>query len=156
VTISSCGIIPKLSRLAKDTQAGLAVSLNAAFNDKRSLLMPVNKKHPLVKLLRALKDYDLPNRRRITIEYILIKGINDSLSDARELIRVLHGLKAKVNIIPFNPWPGCTLQAPDTETVLAFEEQLKDSPITVMLRKEKGKDILAACGQLAGGKKHMP
>jgi 23S rRNA (adenine2503-C2)-methyltransferase len=152
VTISSCGIIPKLSRLAKDTQAGLAVSLNAAFDDKRSLLMPVNKKHPLVKLLRALKDYDLPNRRRITIEYILIKGVNDSLSDARELIRVLHGLKAKVNIIPFNPWPGCTLQAPDSETVLAFEEQLKDSPITVMLRKEKGKDILAACGQLAGGK----
>ncbi len=150
VTISSCGIIPRLLRLAKDTPAGLAVSLNAAFNDKRSLLMPVNKKYPLDRLIRALKDYDLPSRRRITIEYVLVKGINDSLTDARELIRVLHGLKAKVNLIPFNPWPGCTLAAPETRDVLAFEERLKDSPIAVMLRKEKGKDILAACGQLAG------
>jgi 23S rRNA (adenine2503-C2)-methyltransferase len=153
VTISSCGIIPRLSSLAADTQAGLAVSLNAAFGEKRSLLMPVNKKYPLDKLIRALKDYDLPNRRRITIEYVLVKGINDSLADARELIRVLHGLKVKVNLIPFNPWPGCTLEAPETSDILAFEARLKDSPITVMLRKEKGKDILAACGQLAGGKR---
>ena len=152
VTISSCGIIPKLPLLARDMEAGLAISLNAPTDEKRSFLMPVNKKYPLADLMKALKAYDLPNRRRITIEYVLVRGINDSLSDARELIRVLHGLKAKVNLIPFNPWPECTLEAPLPADVLAFEERLKDSPVAVMLRKEKGKDILAACGQLAGRK----
>ena len=83
-----------------------------------------------------------------------MKGINDRVRDARELIRILHGLKVKVNLIPFNPWPGCRLEAPDPDSVLAFEERLKDSPFAVMLRKEKGSDILAACGQLAGGIVH--
>jgi 23S rRNA (adenine2503-C2)-methyltransferase len=153
VTISSCGIIPGIKRLARDTDMGLAISLNAPTDEKRSLLMPVNRKYPMPGLISALREYDLPNRRRITIEYVLVKGINDSIADARELIRVLHGIKAKVNLIPFNPWPGCPIEAPETEGVLAFEERLKDSPIQVMLRKEKGKDILAACGQLAGGRR---
>jgi 23S rRNA (adenine2503-C2)-methyltransferase len=152
VTISSCGIIPKLRKLSQDTDTGLAISLNAPTDEKRSVLMPVNKKYPVANLLSTLREYDLPNRRRITIEYVLVKGINDSIADARELIRILHGLKAKVNLIPFNPWPGCSIQAPEAADVLAFEERLKDSPVQVMLRKEKGKDILAACGQLAGGK----
>lgn len=150
LTISTCGIAPALRNLAYDTEAGLAVSLNAPDDKTRSLIMPVNKKYPIAELIQALKAYELPNRRRITIEYVLIKGINDSAEHARRLIKVLHGLRAKVNLIPFNPWPGCGLEAPEAKSVEAFEESLKDSPYTVMLRKEKGKDILAACGQLAG------
>jgi len=150
LTISTCGIAPALKNLASDTEAGLAISLNAPDDRTRSLIMPINKKYPLAELIQALKAYELPNRRRITIEYVLIKGLNDSAGHARRLIKVLHGLRAKVNLIPFNPWPGCGLEAPDAKCVEAFEESLKDSPYTVMLRKEKGKDILAACGQLAG------
>lgn len=152
LTISTCGIVPALKDLARDTDAGLAVSLNAVDDRTRSSIMPINKKYPIEKLITALKEYELPNRRRITVEYVLIKGVNDSVEDARRLIKLLHGLRAKVNLIPFNPWPGCGLEAPEPRSVLAFEERLKDSPYVVMLRKEKGKDILAACGQLAGGK----
>ena len=151
VTISTCGIVPALKSLARDTEAGLAVSLNAPDDETRSAIMPVNRKYPLADLIAALKEYELPNRRRITVEYVLIRGVNDSPSHARKLIKVLHGLRAKLNLIPFNPWPGCTLEAPDPSVVAAFEARLKDSPYTVMLRKEKGRDILAACGQLAGG-----
>ncbi|HQJ07609.1 MAG TPA: 23S rRNA (adenine(2503)-C(2))-methyltransferase RlmN, partial [Deltaproteobacteria bacterium] len=154
ITVSTCGIIPKLKTLWKDSEAALAVSLNAPSAEIRERLMPVTRKYPLEELIEALKAYQLPNRRRITIEYVLVKGINDRVRDARELIRVLHGLKVKVNLIPFNPWPGCALDAPDHEAVLAFEEQLRNSPFAVMLRKEKGRDILAACGQLAGGIVH--
>jgi len=151
VTISTCGIVPALKNLARDTEIGLAVSLNAPDDETRSAIMPVNRKYPLADLLAALREYELPNRRRITVEYVLIKGVNDSPAHARRLVRALHGLRAKVNLIPFNPWPGCTLDAPDPADVAAFEARLKDSPYTVMLRKEKGRDILAACGQLAGG-----
>lgn len=153
LTISTCGIVPALKNLARDTEAGLAVSLNAVDNQTRSSIMPINRKYPIEELIRALKEYELPNRRRITVEYVLIKGVNDSVEHARKLIRLLHGLRAKVNLIPFNPWPDCGLEAPEPESVLAFEDRLKDSPYVVMLRKEKGKDILAACGQLAGGKR---
>jgi len=150
ITISTCGIVPKLKGLWKDTEAALAISLNAPSDEIRREIMPIAKKYPLTELLDTLRSYTLPNRRRITMEYVLIKGVNDSLKHARELIRMLHGLKVKINLIPFNPWPGCSLEAPDPEAVLTFEARLKDSPYAVMLRKEKGKDILAACGQLAG------
>ena len=154
ITISTSGIVPRLNALAQDIEASLAVSLNAADDAVRRRIMPVSRKYPLSDLMGALRAYQLPNRKRITLEYVLIKGVNDSLRDARELIRILHGLKVKVNLIPFNPWPGCEFQAPDHEAVLAFEERLKQSPYTVMLRKGKGSDILAACGQLAGGGIH--
>ena len=154
ITVSTCGIVPRLKLLSQDTEAALAVSLNAADNAVRQRIMPITRKYPLTDLMEALRAYQLPNRRRITIEYVLIRGVNDSPKDVRELIRILHGLKAKVNLIPFNPWPGCEFQAPDQRAVLAFEEHLKNSPYTVMLRKEKGTDILAACGQLAGGVIH--
>lgn len=150
ITVSTCGIIPAMKTLSNDSDAGLAVSLNAPSDVVRSEIMPRAGKYPLSELINALKAYQLPNRRRITIEYVLLKGINDSIADARQLIRSLHGLKVKVNLIPLNPWPGCTFEPPDNKTVLAFEEQLKDSPVMVMMRKEKGNDILAACGQLAG------
>lgn len=150
ITISTCGIVPRLKTLWKDTEAALAVSLNAPTDELRAELMPVTRKYPLRELLDALRSFRLPNRRRITIEYVLLKGVNDGIGHANELIRILHGLKVKVNLIPFNPWPGCAFEAPDPDSVLAFEDRLKDSPFAVMLRKEKGGDILAACGQLAG------
>jgi 23S rRNA (adenine2503-C2)-methyltransferase len=150
ITVSTCGIVPVLKDLGQDTEVALAISLNAATSAVREKIMPVTRKYSLPQLMDALKSYQLPNRRRITIEYVLIKGVNDSVKDARELIRILHGLKVKVNLIPFNPWPGCLLEAPDPAAVAAFEEVLKNSPYAVMVRKEKGKDILAACGQLAG------
>jgi 23S rRNA (adenine2503-C2)-methyltransferase len=154
ITVSTCGITPRLKTLWKDSEAALAVSLNAPSDEIRAKLMPVTKKYPLNELIDALRSYQLPNRRRITVEYVLVKGINDRTRDAKELIRLLHGLKVKVNLIPFNPWPGCLLEAPDPDAVKAFEDQLKNSPYAVMLRKEKGRDILAACGQLAGGILH--
>lgn len=156
ITVSTCGIVPRLADLRKDTEAALAVSLNAPANALREEIMPITKKYPLPRLMEALKAYGLPNRRRITIEYVLVKGVNDSVKHARELVRILHGLKVKVNLIPFNPWPGCALEAPDPEAVTAFEAVLKDSPYAVMVRKEKGKDILAACGQLAGSADPAP
>ncbi|HNY64328.1 MAG TPA: 23S rRNA (adenine(2503)-C(2))-methyltransferase RlmN [Deltaproteobacteria bacterium] len=150
ITVSTCGIVPGLKTLHQDTEAALAVSLNAPTDEVRQRLMPVTKKYPLAVLMDALRSFGLPNRRRVTIEYVLVRGVNDSIRDARELIRILHGLKVKVNLIPFNPWPGCALEAPDPGAVSAFEDVLKDSPYAVMVRKEKGRDILAACGQLAG------
>ncbi len=155
ITVSTCGIIEPLKSLWKDTGAGLAISLNAPSQAKRIKIMPVTRKYPLTDLIDALKNYQMPNRRRITIEYVLLGGVNDSAEDARELIKLMSGLKVKVNLIPLNPWPGCPYEAPDEKTVLAFEERLKDSPIAVMLRKEKGNDISAACGQLAGGTVHV-
>lgn len=152
ITVSTCGITDRLKTLWKDTGAGLAVSLNASTQSQRSKIMPITRKYPLTDLIDALKAYQLPNRRRITLEYVLLGGVNDSMADANELIRMLGGLKVKVNIIPLNPWPGCPFEAPDEKAVLAFEERLKDSPVAVMLRKEKGNDISAACGQLAGGR----
>ncbi len=151
VTVSTCGIVPGIERFARDTDVSLAVSLNAPDDETRSLLMPVNRTYPLDRLVDALRSFDLPNRRRITVEYVLIKGVNDSPSHARKLVKTLHGVRAKINLIPFNPWPGSDLEAPDGTAVAAFENILRDSPFAVMLRKEKGRDILAACGQLAGG-----
>lgn len=151
LTISTCGIVPALTRLPGDTEASIAVSLNAPDDETRSSIMPVNRRYPIDTLMAALRSLTLPNRRRITMEYVLIRGVNDSTAHARRLIKILHGIRAKVNLIPFNPWPGSDLEAPKPQDVLAFEEVLRDSPYTVMLRKEKGRDILAACGQLAGG-----
>ncbi|MBN1635646.1 MAG: 23S rRNA (adenine(2503)-C(2))-methyltransferase RlmN [Deltaproteobacteria bacterium] len=152
VTVSSCGIIPGLKTLWRDTHAALAISLNAPTDQQRSAIMPINTKYPLNDLLGVLREYPLPRRRRITMEYVLLKGVNDSLEDARNLVRVLSGIKAKINLIPFNQWPGAPFQTPDKASVEAFEAYLKSSPLTVMMRREKGQDILAACGQLAGGR----
>ena len=151
ITVSTCGIVPGIEKLSDELPIGLAVSLNSSTDEQRSYLMPINKKYPQELLLATLKKYPLANRRRITIEYVLLGGVNDSVADARRLVRLLHGIKVKVNLIPFNPWPGSELQAPTADAVQAFEDVLRDSPLTVMLRREKGKDILAACGQLAGG-----
>ena len=151
VTVSTCGVIPGVTRLGRESQVSLAVSLNATTDEQRSQIMPINRKYPLADLMAALRAFELPKRRRITLEYVLLGGFNDSLVDARRLIKLAGGLNAKVNLIPFNAWPGSELKSPEPKNVMAFEQCLMDSPVTVMLRREKGSDILAACGQLAGG-----
>lgn len=151
ITVSTCGIIPGIARLWDDTHVGLALSLNAATDDKRNLIMPVNTRYPLAELKHALMNYPLPRRSRITLEYVLLRDINDSIDDARQLVELSRGLRVKVNLIPFNPWPGAPYRAPEENSVEAFRNYLSSRRIATMLRTKRGDDIMAACGQLAGG-----
>ncbi len=150
VTVSTCGIIPQMLKLGEEIDVSLAISLHAPDDETRGKLMPINKKYPVDDLLAACRQYRLAPRRRITFEYILIKGVNDSLSQAKELVRKLHGIKAKVNLIPFNEGPELEFRCPDWQHILLFQKVLLDAGYTTIIRKSKGRDILAACGQLAG------
>ncbi len=150
VTLSTCGLVPQLRTLGKDTTVNLAVSLNAADDSTRSYLMPINNKYPLKTLMAACREFPLPNRRMITFEYILINGINDRDEDAIGLARLLSGLRAKVNLIPLNPYPGTGMEPATMEKILRFQEILLDNHYTAIVRKSKGRDIMAACGQLSG------
>jgi 23S rRNA (adenine2503-C2)-methyltransferase len=154
ITVSTCGFLPGLKRLAELFARGepvnLAVSLNAADDETRTKLMPINQRWPLKDLLAELRALPLPPRRRITFEYILIEGVNDSEADARKVVRLLRGLKAKVNLIPFNEHPGSEFRQPPEERLLAFQRVLTDAHYTALIRRSKGADILAACGQLSG------
>jgi 23S rRNA (adenine2503-C2)-methyltransferase len=150
VTLSTCGLVPEMKRLGRDTAVNLAVSLNAADDATRSLLMPVNRKYPLNRLIQACREFPLPSRRMITFEYILIHGINDRDEDALNVTRLLAGLRAKINLIPLNAAPGADMSPPPMERILRFQEILTDRHFTAMIRKSKGRDILAACGQLTG------
>ena len=152
VTLSTAGLVPKMIELGRDTQVNIAVSLNAANDETRSRLMPINRKHPLDKLIATCQDYPLPTRRKITFEYILIKGVNDSLEDARQLAKRLHGVKAKINLIPFNEHPGSDFKRPDKIDIEQFQEFLANRHYTSIVRYSKGQDIGAACGQLRGSK----
>ncbi len=150
VTLSTCGLVPRMSDLGRDVTVNLAVSLNAADNDIRSSLMPVNRKYPLPELMRACKDFPLPNRRMITFEYILIRGVNDREEDALKLVKLLQGTRAKINLITLNPHSSLDFSPPSLEEVLRFQEILISHNYTAMIRKSKGQDISAACGQLSG------
>lgn len=150
ITLSTSGLVPEMERLGKELTINLAVSLNAADNETRSRLMPVNRKYPLEQLLAACKAFPLPNRRRITFEYILIEGENDSDQDAQKLCKLLAGLRAKINLIPLNAHAGSKMKAPDRERILAFQEVLVKKNYIAIIRKSKGRDISAACGQLSG------
>ncbi|MEK6726203.1 MAG: 23S rRNA (adenine(2503)-C(2))-methyltransferase RlmN [Deltaproteobacteria bacterium] len=150
ITVSTSGIVPEMLRLGSDTNVNLAVSLNATTDEVRTRLMPVNKKYPLNKLLSACREYPLPPRRRITFEYILIKGINDSLEDARRLARLVKGIPCKINLIPYNEHAGSEFRRPSDEAIRAFQEILQNVGYTALLRTSKGLDISAACGQLRG------
>jgi 23S rRNA (adenine2503-C2)-methyltransferase len=149
VTLSTSGIAPKILELAnRAPMVNLAISLNATTDKVRDYIMPVNKIYPLKKLLDACREFPIPPRRRITFEYVMLKGINDTPEDAKRLVNLLKGIPSKVNLIPFNPFEGCEFQRPDDETVLRFQQILADSNMTALIRKSKGQDILAACGQL--------
>ncbi|MFZ5998099.1 MAG: 23S rRNA (adenine(2503)-C(2))-methyltransferase RlmN [Nitrospirota bacterium] len=149
ITLSTSGLAPKILELAKKgPKVKLAVSLNATTDEVRNYIMPVNRTHPLEVLLDACRKFPLPAGRRITFEYVLLKGVNDSLEDARRLVQLLKGIPSKINLIPFNPYPGSEFQRPDERRVLEFQKVLINAHMTAIIRKSKGQDILAACGQL--------
>jgi len=150
VTLSTAGLIPELKRFAREGNVNIAVSLNATTDEVRTRLMPINRKYPIAELLAALKEYSLGRREHITIEYVLIKGVNDSLEDARRLVYMLTGIRCKVNLIVFNPYPGSQFEPPDEKAMNAFWQVVKDAGYTVLIRWSKGGDIQAACGQLRG------
>jgi 23S rRNA (adenine2503-C2)-methyltransferase len=151
VTLSTSGVIPGILRLAREPVIpNLAISLSATTDAVRDLLIPVNKKWNIAALLEACRSFPIEQRRRITFEYVLIEGINDSPEDARRLARLLRGLKKKINLIPLNADPWIPLKAPPAERVLEFEKILAGQHITVNIRRPRGDDISAACGMLAG------
>ena len=151
VTVSTSGLVPEIDRLGKEFggQVQLAISLHAIDDDRRSSIMPINKKYPLRELMSALERYPLAPRRRITIEYTLIKGFNASANDARGLAKLLRRIPAKVNLIPMNPVPENPLEAPTWAEVDAFQSALREAGVFAFVRRRKGDDIAAACGQLA-------
>jgi 23S rRNA (adenine2503-C2)-methyltransferase len=148
VTVSTAGLVPKITALGRDTKVNLAVSLNATDNDTRSRLMPINRTYPLEALLEACRQFPLQPGRRITFEYILIRGINDSANDARRLVKMLQPIRSKINLIPFNPHEGCDFVRPAETAIKAFYDILFAKNYTVIIRRSKGQDISAACGQL--------
>jgi 23S rRNA (adenine2503-C2)-methyltransferase len=150
VTVSTAGLAPLIPALGKAVRVNLAVSLNAPNDALRRHLMPVTAKYPLAQVLEACRAFPLPPHRRITFSYVLLKGINDSPAQARELARLLRGLRAKINLIAFNPHPDLPFQRPDPDTVLAFQDILIQAHYTTLVRESRGTDISAACGQLAG------
>ncbi|MCC6347585.1 MAG: 23S rRNA (adenine(2503)-C(2))-methyltransferase RlmN [Nitrospirales bacterium] len=149
ITLSTSGIVPKIRVLPERVPlVNLAISLNATTDAMRDSLMPVNRICPLGELLQACREFPLPPRRRITFEYVLLGGINDSPEDAGRLVRLLRGIPAKVNLIPFNSSAGAEFRRPEEERILEFQRILSEGGVTALLRKSKGQDILAACGQL--------
>ncbi|MFH2065623.1 MAG: 23S rRNA (adenine(2503)-C(2))-methyltransferase RlmN [Pseudomonadota bacterium] len=148
ITISTAGLISKFAALGRDTNVNLAISLNASDNKTRSMLMPINQKYPIEDLIQACRRYPLAPREKITFEYILIKGVNDSSDDADRLIQLLRPVKAKINLIPFNEHPESDWKRPDVQVVDQFLQRLHDAGYTAIIRYSKGLDISAACGQL--------
>jgi 23S rRNA (adenine2503-C2)-methyltransferase len=151
VTVSTSGLVPEIKRLGEDFggQIGLAISLHATTDETRSRLMPINKKYPLAVLLAALREYPLPKRRRITIEYTLVATKNDTLDEARRLAKLLRAIPVKINLIPMNPIEASALGPPDLSGVLAFQRVLTDAGYSCFIRRRRGDDVAAACGQLA-------
>ncbi len=150
ITLSTSGITPMIRKLGEDVSINLAVSLNAPDDQRRSYLMPINKKFPLKGLIEACREYPMPRRRMITFEYILMRDINDSENDARMLALLLRDVHCKFNLIPFNEFPGSEFKRPSDKRVRAFQDILVGENYTTMTRPSKGDDIFAACGQLSG------
>lgn len=148
ITVSTCGLVPEILRFGQDVDTGLAISLNAPDNKTRDKIMPINQCYPLSQLLRACRDYKLSPRRRITFEYLLLAGVNDSIEQAALLTKLLKGVPSKINLIPFNESKGIPFKRPAQEQVLAFQKVLREANYTAIIRKSKGQDISAACGQL--------
>jgi 23S rRNA (adenine2503-C2)-methyltransferase len=148
ITISTAGILPRIIDLGRDTKVNLAISLNAPNDEDRTRLMPINRKYPIAELLDACRQHPLPKGRKITFEYILFKDENDSVEHAGKLAKLLAGMKAKINLIPFNPYPGSDFRRPAQERIQAFRSILVNKHFTTIIRYSKGLDILAACGQL--------
>lgn len=149
ITVSTAGLVPGIRKLAASgLKVRLAVSLNATTDEVRDEIMPINKRFPIRELLEACREYPLTPRDRITFEYVMLRGVNDSPDDAKRLVTLLKGIPCKVNLIPFNEFPGCEYRRPGVERVQAFQEILMNRNYTVFVRQSKGADISAACGQL--------
>ncbi len=148
ITVSTAGLIPQMKQLSIDLPVNLAISLNAPNNKIRNRLMPVNKRFPIEELINTAKNYPISKRKRITFEYILIKGINDSDENAYELAEILKGFPCKINLIPFNEHPATSFKQPDEDRITKFRAILLKKKYTVPIRRSKGSDIAAACGQL--------
>jgi 23S rRNA (adenine2503-C2)-methyltransferase len=149
ITVSTSGVVPQMRRLGAEANAMLAISLHAVRDDLRNELVPLNRKYPLKDLLEACRTYPgASNARRITFEYVMLKGVNDTDADARELVRLLKGLPAKINLIPFNPWPGARYECSDWQRIERFSEIVFRAGYASPVRTPRGRDILAACGQL--------
>ena len=151
VTVSTCGLVPEMERLGNEIPTvNLAVSLNATTDELRSRIMPITRRYPIRELLRACRQFPKPGRRKVTFEYVMLGGINDSLEDARRLLALISDIPSKVNLIPFNEHEGCGFRTPDQASIDAFHTFLIDRNVTVITRDSRGGDISAACGQLKG------
>ncbi|GIL40535.1 23S rRNA (adenine(2503)-C(2))-methyltransferase RlmN [Roseiterribacter gracilis] len=149
ITLSTSGVVPMIERCGRELGVNLAISLHATNDELRDRIMPINKKYPLADLLRACREYPAAsNARRITFEYVMLKDVNDSLADAKQLVKSLSGIHAKVNLIPFNKWPGAEFDCSDDKTIQKFAQVLMDANYASPIRTPRGRDILAACGQL--------
>ncbi|MCB1514304.1 MAG: 23S rRNA (adenine(2503)-C(2))-methyltransferase RlmN [Hyphomicrobiaceae bacterium] len=149
ITLSTSGVVPEIARWGAEAGTMLAISLHAVTDELRDVLVPINRRYPIAELLEACRSYPgLSNARRITFEYVMLKGVNDSLADARALVRLLKGIPAKINLIPFNPWPGSTYECSDWEAIEAFADVINRAGYASPVRTPRGRDILAACGQL--------
>jgi len=149
ITVSTSGVVPEIEHLGNDVGAMLAISLHATNDNLRDELVPLNKKYPIKELLDACRAYPgASNSRRITFEYVMLKGVNDSPAEAKELVRLLKGIPAKINLIPFNPWPGTKYECSDWETIEKFSDIVFNAGYASPVRTPRGRDILAACGQL--------
>ncbi len=149
VTLSTSGVVPNIVRTGEEIGVMLAISLHAVRDELRNELVPLNRKYPIKELLQACRDYPgASNARRITFEYVMLKGVNDSLDDAKLLVKMLKGIPAKINLIPFNPWPGTRYECSDWEQIEKFSEYIFNAGYSSPVRTPRGRDILAACGQL--------
>ncbi|MFC4626366.1 23S rRNA (adenine(2503)-C(2))-methyltransferase RlmN [Daeguia caeni] len=149
ITLSTSGVVPEIYRTGAEIGVMLAISLHAVRNELRDILVPINKKYPLEQLIKACREYPgLSNAKRITFEYVMLKDINDSLEDAKLLVKLLQGIPAKINLIPFNPWPGTNYQCSDWEQIERFADYINAAGYASPIRTPRGRDILAACGQL--------
>jgi 23S rRNA (adenine2503-C2)-methyltransferase len=149
ITLSTAGVVPVIGRCGAELRVNLAISLHAVRDEVRDRLVPLNRKYPIAELLDACRSYpSASNARRITFEYVMLRGINDSPAEARELVRLISGIPAKVNLIPFNPWPGAPYECSTDAAIAAFSEIVFAAGYSAPVRLPRGRDILAACGQL--------
>jgi 23S rRNA (adenine2503-C2)-methyltransferase len=149
ITLSTSGVVPNIKRTGEEIGVMLAISLHAVRDELRNELVPLNRKYPIAELLQACRDYPVAsNARRITFEYVMLKGVNDSLDDAKLLVKLLKGIPAKINLIPFNPWPGTAYECSDWDQIEKFSEYIFNAGYSSPVRTPRGRDILAACGQL--------
>jgi 23S rRNA (adenine2503-C2)-methyltransferase len=149
ITLSTAGVVPMIERAGNEIGSSLAISLHAVRDELRDVLVPLNKKYPIAELMAACRNYPgVSNARRITFEYVMLKGVNDSLADARGLVKLVSGIPAKINLIPFNPWPGAPYECSDWEQIEKFAEIVNRAGYASPVRTPRGRDIMAACGQL--------